>query len=147
MWGHVAQPAWPVGYGCRASFGRDKGALKQGQRRCKGGFLLPAAPCPLMSHLLGMCHSFLDGSPGWEWWAEWQSRSSVLSVPWPSQGRAWLSCWQGLGAQSWDLTGSTFFFTQPRHVRQHLSLSLDNTVCFRPVSLARKKICFKKTKI
>lgn len=61
----------------------EHGAGKQGKGRSKRGSLLPAAPCPLMSHLLVMCHSFLDGSPGWESWAEWQSRSSVLAVPSP----------------------------------------------------------------
>lgn len=82
--------------------------MKRGQRRCKGGLLLLAAPCALMSHLLVMCHSFF----GWFSWlgvvGRVQNRFSVLSVP--PLHKAEL----GLGAQSWgelrDLTGSTFFF-------------------------------------
>lgn len=75
---------------------------------------------------------------------------SFLSPP-PAQGRAWLSCWgdwehrAGEGVR--DLTGSTFLFTQPKGVRQHLGFSLGNVVCSRPVSQARKKyFCLKKKK-
>lgn len=98
------------------------GAVGQGKRRCKRGLLLP---CPLMSRLPVMCHSFLDGSPGWELWQSGRAGPLSFLSPPAAQGRAWLSCWVGLGAQSWggvrDLTSSTFFFTQPNGVRQHLS--------------------------
>lgn len=104
-----------------------------------------------MSHLLVMCHSFLDGSPGWEPWAEWQSRSSVLSVPSPRTRQGLAELLGGLGAQSWGggqgPHGSTFLFTQLKGVRQHLGFSLGNVVCSRPVSQARKKyFCLKKKK-
>lgn len=126
----------------------ERGRAEQGKRRCRGGLLLPASLCPLESHLLVTCHSFLGGSRGWEWWAEWQSGSSVLSVPSPCtrQGLAGWDWEHRAGEGGRDLTGSTFFFTQPTGVRQHLSFSLDNIVCSRPVPQARKKIFLLKKK-
>lgn len=120
------------------------GAGNRGRGDAKG------ARCPqhLLVHLV-VCHSFL----GWFSWlgvvAEWQSRSSVPAVPSPALGRAWLSCWVGLGAQSWGGAQRPHWqhllFTPPKGVRQHLSFSLDSLACFRAVPLARKKIyfCFK----
>lgn len=108
VWGHVGQAAWPWVMAAGMSSGTREEEMQT-------GFVAPSTSLPTdVSSPCDVPQFF-----GWFSWlgvvAEWQSRSSVLSVP---------SCWVGLGAQSWggvrDLTGSTFFFTQPKGVRQHL---------------------------
>lgn len=121
--------------------------MGQGKRRCKRGLLLPAPPCPLMSRLPVIF--------GWFSWlgvvAEGQSRFSVLSVPscCTRQGLAELLGGIGsteLGRGQGPHWQHLLLYTTQRCKAALKSYFLDNIVCFRPVSLARKKIFLLKKK-
>lgn len=117
---------------CGAVWVRQSGPLggtKSSETRAEGMQRGIVAPSSSLFHLLVMCHGSWDGSPGWESWAEWQSRFSVLSVPSPAQGRAQSWDWEHrAGEASGTSLAAPSSFTQPRGGRQHLSFFLWTTL-------------------